>query len=95
MQRQSIRLRGFDYTSSGAYFITICSFQKEQVFGSISENTMHSNDWGEIILEEWQRTAALRENVVLDEFVVMPNHIHGIICIQNPTPTVAARRASP
>jgi putative transposase len=95
MQRQSIRLRGFDYTSSGAYFITICSYQKEQVFGSIGQNTMQCNDWGEIILEEWQSTSKLRDYVQLDEFVVMPNHIHGIIWIQNPTQAVAARRASP
>jgi putative transposase len=95
MQRQSIRLRGFDYSSNGAYFVTICSYQKEQVFGSITENTMCCNDWGDIVLEEWQRTSVLRDNVQLDEFVIMPNHVHGIIWINSPTQTVAARRASP
>ncbi len=92
MERNSIRLRNFDYTSSGAYFITICSYQREQIFGSIDDQKMQLNELGKIILEEWHRMGQLRENIVLDEFIVMPNHIHAIVCIQ---PAVGAGLASP
>ena len=99
MQRNSIRLRDFDYTTQGAYFVTICSHQRECIFGEILEQTMHPNLFGNIILEEWQRTAQLRQNVLLDEFILMPNHLHAIIHLTNEpppsTPTVGARRASP
>jgi putative transposase len=82
MKRNSIRLRNFDYGSSGAYFITICSYQRDHIFGIIEQEKMQLNDLGTIILEEWQRMNELCKNIILDEFVVMPNHIHGIICIQ-------------
>jgi putative transposase len=79
--RHSIRLKGYDYAQAGAYFITICSYQRQQAFGEIVNGEMRLNSWGEIVRTEWLKTAALRSNVELyeDEFVVMPNHIHGII----------------
>ncbi len=79
--RRSIRLKGYDYTQAGAYFITICSYQRGHVFGEILNGEMKLNAWGEIARAEWFKTAALRDNVELydEEFVVMPNHVHGII----------------
>lgn len=89
--RRSIRLKGYDYTQAGAYFITICSHHREHIFGEIVNGEMKLNSWGEIVRAEWFKTAALRPYVELydDEFVVMPNHGHGIIwLIEN----VGARR---
>ncbi|RME36986.1 MAG: transposase, partial [Thermoflexia bacterium] len=77
--RRSIRLRGYDYTQPGAYFVTICAYDREPLFGEVVDGEMRVNKWGEIVREEWFRTTQLRPYVVLydDEFVVMPNHIHG------------------
>jgi putative transposase len=74
-------LKEYDYSSPGDYFITICTYQKEYIFGEIINEEMHLNDYGKIVWEEWLRTAEMREDVELDEFVVMPNHIHGIIVL--------------
>jgi putative transposase len=101
MNRKSIRLHGFDYTTHGAYFITICSHQREHLFGTILEGQMQPNGLGTILLEEWNTTGK-RPNVVLDEFVTMPNHIHGILWIVSSegadtttSPVVGAQRAAP
>ncbi len=79
--RRSIRLKGYDYTQAGAYFITICSHQRGHVFGEVVNGEMKLSAWGEIARAEWFKTAALRSYVELYEyeFVVMPNHAHGII----------------
>jgi putative transposase len=79
--RKSIRLKECDYSSPGEYFITICTHNHEYIFGVVSNEEMHLSVAGEIIKEEWLRTAAIRPNIELDSFVVMPNHIHGIIVI--------------
>jgi putative transposase len=92
-QRHSARLREYDYASSGAYFVTICAYRREQIFGQVLEGMMKANSVGEIILEEWERMGSLRAEVELDELIVMPNHVHGIAWIQRPT--VGARLASP
>jgi len=81
--RRSIRLKGYDYTQPGAYFITLCAQNREHLFGAVVEGEMRLNAWGKIAREEWFTTARLRPYVRLDEreFVVMPNHVHGIIWI--------------
>lgn len=83
--RRSIRLKGNDYTSEGGYFITLVTHERKNLFGEISGDEMHLNPIGEIACEEWFRTAALRPYVALfdDEFIVMPNHIHGIIWLSD------------
>ncbi|HMX21312.1 MAG TPA: hypothetical protein PKC52_18795, partial [Anaerolineales bacterium] len=63
--RRSIRLKGYDYTQAGAYFITICSYQREHVFGEVVNGEMKLSAWGEIARAEWFKTAALRDNVEL------------------------------
>ena len=81
--RRSIRLKGYDYSQTGAYFITICTHKGLCVLGDIRNGVVQLNDFGRIVEREWLRTDGLRENVVMDEYVVMPNHIHGIIVISN------------
>ena len=81
--RHSIRLKDFDYAQAGAYFITICAWQRECLFGEIVNGEMVLNDMGRIVVEEWERTDTVRKNVIIDEFVVMPNHFHGIIFLSD------------
>jgi len=79
--RQSIRLPTWDYSSSGAYFVTVCSYRKECIFGEVKNGKMEPTWVGHIVAEEWMRTGCLREYVDIDEYVVMPNHFHGIVWI--------------
>jgi putative transposase len=81
--RRSIRLKGYDYNQPGAYFVTICTYQRQEIFGEVVGGEMRLNPVGEIVREEWLKTAKIRSYVELheDEFVIMPNHVHGIIWI--------------
>nr|VFJ94072.1 MAG: hypothetical protein BECKLFY1418B_GA0070995_10539 [Candidatus Kentron sp. LFY] len=79
--RRSIRLRGYDYSRPETYFVTIRAQNRECLFGKIANGEMRSNDAGKIVAEEWRRTAAIRDEIELDEWVVMPNHVHGISII--------------
>ena len=80
-RRRSIRLKGYDYTSEGGYFITIVTYNRQPLFGGIIDGEMHLTDLGTIAQEEWFHTAQMRPYIEIfdDEFVVMPDHIHGII----------------
>ena len=89
--RRSIRLQGYDYSQAGAYFITICStHNREWRFGEIVDGNMRVNAIGGVVADEWIKTAQIRHDIALDEWVVMPNHFHGILVI---TGTGTARRA--
>jgi len=77
--RKISRLPNFDYRSDGAYAITICTFNRKCVFGTIRDGVMHLNVYGRIALAEWQKTPDKRPYVTLDEFIIMPNHIHAIL----------------
>ncbi|MBN1462159.1 MAG: transposase, partial [Paludibacteraceae bacterium] len=77
--RRSIRLKGYDYAQEGVYFITICTFDKQWLFGNVVDGVMKLNKLGQVAYDEWQNTTTVRSNVILHDFVVMPNHIHGII----------------
>ena len=79
--RQSIRLKGYDYAQSGLYFITICCHNRACIFGHIENGIMIMNQYGKIAHNHWKNTIEIRNNIELHEFVVMPNHIHGIIQI--------------
>ncbi|MDP5018807.1 transposase [Anabaena sp. UHCC 0187] len=81
--RQSIRLRGYDYSEPGAYFITICTQNRECNLGEIINGEMKLTVRGFIIDEFWLKIPEHFPNVELDEFVVMPNHVHGIIVIND------------
>ena len=81
--RRSIRYRGYNYAQPGAYFVTICTYEREYLFGEVVDGVMHYNDYGDIVGEEWFKTMEIRPSIRIydDEFVVMPNHAHGIIWI--------------
>jgi len=81
--RRSIRLKGYDYTQAGLYFITICTFDKHHLFGKISNGKMILNEFGKIAKNEWLKTAEIRKNIGILENIIMPNHIHGIISIND------------
>lgn len=78
--RRSIRLRGHDYREAGAYFVTVCTWQRGCLFGEIIDGEMELNGFGECVRDEWHQTAVIRPQVSLNAFVVMPNHVHGIVC---------------
>ena len=77
--RKSIRLKGYDYSQNGLYFITICTYNRECLFGEIINKKMILNDAGKIANECWLKIPEHFPGAVLHEHVVMPNHVHGII----------------
>jgi len=79
--RRSIRLKRFDYTQPGAFFVTIVAHRRLPIFGEIADGVVQLNACGEIARAEWLRTTAIRHEIELDEFVVMPNHFHAIVII--------------
>jgi len=84
--RRSIRLKEYDYSQPGEYFITVCTHNHECLFGEITNGQMRLNQNGKIVKEEWLQTAIIRPSIELDVFIVMPNHIHGIIIIKDKPP---------
>lgn len=81
--RRSIRLRGYDYTQAGAYFVTICVGQRKCLLGEIINDEMQLSQLGQIASASWAQLAEQYPYVNLDAWVVMPNHLHGIILITN------------
>ncbi|WP_445768084.1 transposase [Rheinheimera sp.] len=77
--RQSIRLRGYDYSQPGHYFLTICCYQKQAVFGDVCQQQVQLNCFGEIAKKHWLNLTEQYSSIKLHEFVIMPNHMHGII----------------
>jgi len=82
-KRKIIRLKLYDYSSAGYYFVTICTRHKESFFGEIINEAMSLNDAGKMIASVWEESPKRFDGVSLDLFVVMPNHIHGIIVLKN------------
>jgi len=78
---ESTRLQGWDYSREGLYFVTICTHDRKHFFGEIVAGEMQLSPIGEIVAEEWQKTPQIRPNVELDERIIMPNHLHGIVVI--------------
>ena len=81
--RRSIRLKEYDYSQLGAYFVTITAFQRECLFGKIASGEMHLNAFGKIAEECWCVIPKHFLNVELGAYMVMPNHVHGIIIIHD------------
>uniref|UniRef100_UPI004056B6E0 transposase n=1 Tax=Candidatus Electronema sp. TaxID=2698783 RepID=UPI004056B6E0 len=88
--RRSIRLRNYDYSQAGAYFVTICTQNRECLFGEIADGAMMLNEAGRIVADEWMKITQIRDEIALDEWAVMPNHFHGVVVL---TETVGAVRA--
>jgi putative transposase len=78
-ERKHNRLDGFDYASAGFYFVTVCTKNRENVFGAIKNGTMEENASGRIVRRCWSDLPRHYPHCRLHEFVVMPNHIHGVI----------------
>ncbi|MBN2117756.1 MAG: hypothetical protein JW730_14365 [Anaerolineales bacterium] len=98
--RRSIRLKKYDYSQPGGYFITIVTYQRDCLFGEIIGSEMQLNDFGCIVDECWRAIPDHFPNVELGAYVVMPNHVHGIIVIHagmapNSAPSVGAQHAAP
>ncbi|MFA4910834.1 MAG: transposase [Desulfobacteria bacterium] len=80
-QRRSIRLKGYDYSQAGIYYVTICTKDRECLFGNIVNFNMELSTLGKIVEQEWHEILKRFPDVELDAFVIMPNHIHGIIIV--------------
>ena len=83
-KRKSIRLQGYDYSTPDAYFVTICTYRRERVFGKIRNGEMQLSSIGEIAERCWKEIPDHFPHIELNEFVVMPNHLHGIIILHDP-----------
>jgi putative transposase len=82
-QRKTVRLREYDYSQPGEYFVTICTKNHECIFGSIVDGKMDMNKRGRIVDEYWKGIPEHFPYVDLDECIIMPNHFHGIIIIND------------
>ncbi len=83
LNRHSIRLKGYDYSLCGSYFITICTFNKKNIFGEINNGKIIDSKFGLIVKDEWYNLISGYDKIDNSEFVLMPNHIHGILILNN------------
>lgn len=83
-ERTNPRHPSFDYRRAAAYFVTICTQDRRHLFGRVRRGRMRLNEYGRIVVAEWERSEKMRDEVILDAFVVMPNHMHGIVCLVPP-----------
>jgi putative transposase len=93
-QRKPLRLKQYDYSQPGAYFVTICTKDREDRFGEVVNGEMPVNNLAAVVRSCWDDLPNHYVNVRLDQFVIMPNHVHGIIMILEQS-TVGATPASP
>lgn len=87
--RRSIRLREYDYSRAGAYFFTICTHERICLFGEILEGTMALNSYGTMVERVWSDVPNHYAHVALDQFIIMPNHVHGIVFLIDEGPVGA------
>jgi len=80
--RRSTRLKGYNYSRAGSYFVTLNCHNKIELFGEIKEGQMILNEFGVIAYQEWVHTPGIRPNINLGSFMIMPDHLHGIIIIR-------------
>jgi putative transposase len=82
-RRKNLRLRGYDYSRPGVYFITICTVKRRHLFGEIQGGQMIRNDVGDAVADIWAHLRQRFQNISLDEFAIMPNRVHGVIVFNN------------
>jgi REP element-mobilizing transposase RayT len=82
-RRRSTRLKDWDYASPGAYFVTICAQHRRRIFGTIESEQIRLSEIGSIVEQKWVWLERQYPHVILDEFIIMPNHLHGIIFLQS------------
>ena len=78
---KSVRLPHYDYGTSGAYFLTLRTHEKVCLLGVIADGIMRPSEFGQLVKREWERSGEVRKEINIDEFVVMPSHLHGIVWI--------------
>ena len=93
--RRSVRLQDYDYSSSGAYFVTICTENKGAVFGRVENGAMVLNELGRIVEEKIIKSETIRAELEIGEFAIMPNHIHLIVWINPPNVDIGAHGRAP
>ncbi|GIW45213.1 MAG: hypothetical protein KatS3mg077_2495 [Candidatus Binatia bacterium] len=91
--RRSIRLKGYDYTQPGAYFVTLCTLNRQCLFGEVVDGQMRLNEAGHVAQRCWADIPNHFPHVQLDAFIVMPNHVHGVLVIAHHV--VGAKNFSP
>jgi hypothetical protein len=90
--RRSVRLQNYDYAQNGAYFLTICTHNRDELLGQVSNQSVQLSHWGKIAEVCWQQIPEHFPQVELDEYVFMPNHFHAVFVI---TDIIRARRVVP
>ena len=86
-RRRSIRLRGYDYAQVGAYFVTVCTQNMEYLFGDVLRGAAALSEAGEMVRTVWEELSLHYSGIGTDAFVVMPNHIHGVVILSAPPVT--------
>ncbi len=94
-RRRSLRLKGYDYAMAGAYFVTICTQDRACLFGNVAAGAMCLNEAGQMVAALWDGIAARFSSVEIDQFVVMPNHLHGILVLPDTDASGATTRVAP
>ena len=82
-RRNSIRLQGFDYARQGAYFVTICTRNRECFLGDVEDGKMRLSDSGRLAMAVWEGLPSHYPHIQLDTYVIMPNHVHGIVVLED------------
>ena len=82
-RKNSLRLQGYDYSSEGVYFITIGTKNRISHFGKVTHDKVLLSDSGKIVAEEWNKTPQVRKEVILGEWVIMPNHFHALVAFKS------------
>lgn len=93
-RRRTVRLKGYDYSQPGACFVTVCSYRKAAILGEIQEGSVLLSKMGRVALDWWKRIPSKFGHVILDQYIVMPDHLHGIIKIVGADPRVRPGRMS-
>jgi putative transposase len=91
-RRRSLRLPGYDYSQAGAYFITVCTHDRIMLFGEVIDCGMRLNESGTIVQQAWDDLPTHYHGIDTDAFIIMPNHVHGIIVLADqsePRPTLS------
>lgn len=78
-RRNSMRLQGYNYANPAGVFITICSHNRQHLFGSVKDSFVYLSDFGEILSDRWSQIPDAKPGVLTDQFVIMPDHLHGIL----------------
>ncbi|HET8810593.1 MAG TPA: hypothetical protein VFM65_10075 [Flavobacteriaceae bacterium] len=79
----SHRLSGWDYSRNGYYYVTIVAYGRKYIFGNIKNKKMIFSDFGKIVFDQWYKSFEIRQELFLDEFILMPNHLHAIVVLRN------------